>query len=429
MATAPPRSPAPAPVRAFLGLGSNLGDRAGHLREALRVLEAIEGIEVVAASPVYRSAAHVLPGQAPGPDFLNAAAEIRTTLAPDALRAACQRAEQNAGRDPGAERWAPRPLDVDVLLYGDRRIATDVLTIPHPRLAERRFVLRPLLDLDDALAVPAADPARLPVPVRDLLAATPDTGALYPTGVSLNDVNLSDVNLSDVNFSREHPASDPVTWPERLRYVAIEGVIGAGKTTLARMLARRVGARLVLEEFEENPFLPRFYEDSERWAFQTQLAFLASRFRQQQALAAGDLFHQTTVADYTFDKDRLFAQLTLSGDEMRLYDQLFAAMAPNAPVPDLTVYLQSTVDRLVQNVQRRGRDYERDIDPQYLADLSGAYDAHFFQRARGPVLILHVAALDFVQHPEHFDELVRQIATVRGPGVTYFNPPRDLWAA
>jgi 2-amino-4-hydroxy-6-hydroxymethyldihydropteridine diphosphokinase len=413
MAPLPPRSPAP--TRAFLGLGSNQGDREEHLRTAVGFLGGVDGIEVVAASPVYRSAAHVLPGQAPGPDFLNAAVEIRTTLAPDALFRACKQAERRAGRSPDARRWAPRPLDVDVLLYGGRPVATDVLTIPHPRLAERRFVLRPLLDLDAALAVPTADDhPDSAVPVRDLLDQTPDAGALHLTKVDLN---------------RPAPGSAAVAWPDRLRYVAIEGVIGAGKTTLARMLAERVGARLVLEEFEENPFLPRFYEDAERWAFQTQLAFLASRFRQQQALAAGDLFHQTTVADYTFDKDRLFAQLTLTGDEMRLYDQLFAAMAPNAPVPDLTVYLQSTVERLVQNVAQRGRSYEQDIDPQYLADLSGAYDEHFFHRARGPVLILHVADLDFVQHPEHFDELVRQIATVRGPGVTYFNPPRDLWAA
>ena len=416
----PPLASAAKPpgVRAFLGLGSNLGDREAHLQTAVRYLDAAEGVSVAAASPVYRSAAHVLPGQAPGPDFLNAVVEVRTTLSPGALHAVCQRAELAAGRAPDAPRWAPRPLDLDVLLYGDRHVQTDALTIPHPRLAERRFVLRPLFDLDAALTVPAADaPA---TPVRDLLAATPDRSPLDRTDATL---------LPDAGASLPRPGGERVVWPERLRYVAIEGVIGAGKTTLARMLARRVEARLVLEEFEENPFLPRFYEDAGRWAFQTQLAFLASRFRQQQALAAGDLFHQTTVADYTFDKDRLFAQLTLTGDEMRLYDQLFAAMAPNAPVPDLVVYLQSTVDRLVQNVARRGRSYEQSIDPQYLADLSGAYDEHFFHRARGPVLILNVTEIDFVQHPEHFEELVRQIATVRSPGVTYFNPPRDLWTA
>ena len=145
--------------------------------------------------------------------------------------------------------------------------------------------------------------------------------------------------------------------PEHLQYIVIEGVIGVGKTSLTKLLAQQSDARLVLEQFEENPFLERFYSDRDRWAFQTQLSFLASRFRQQQSLGGRDLFHRHVISDYTFDKDRVFARLNLSGDELALYETMFNIMQPTTPVPDLIVYLQASTDRLMANIQRRGRSY------------------------------------------------------------------------
>lgn len=193
------------------------------------------------------------------------------------------------------------------------------------------------------------------------------------------------------------------------RYVAVEGVIGAGKTSLAETIAERMGARLVLEEFEENPFLPRFYADPPRWAFQTQLAFLAGRFRQQRSLAAGDLFHRGVVTDYTFDKDRLFARINLSGDELQLYESLFSIMEPHAPVPDLVVYIRSSVDRLLANIARRGREYEANMDPVYLAELSVAYDQHFLRYTAGPIVVLTATDIDFVGNPSQREAVLRQV--------------------
>ena len=216
--------------------------------------------------------------------------------------------------------------------------------------------------------------------------------------------------------------------PSHLGYIAVEGVIGAGKTTLARMLAARAGGRLVLEEFEDNPFLGQFYADRERWALHTQLAFLASRFKQQQVLGTRDLFHPHVVADYTFDKDRIFAHVTLEGDERRLYDTLYGIMEPAAPVPDLVVYLRSSVDRLLHNVALRGRSYEADMDRAYLEEVTDAYDRYFFHYSKGPLLIVDASRIDFVQEPTTFDELVRQIASVRG-GMAYFNPPAAMQLA
>ena len=185
------------------------------------------------------------------------------------------------------------------------------------------------------------------------------------------------------------------------RFIAIEGVIGAGKTTLAHMLAERRQARLVLEEFEDNPFLPKFYEDRVSYAFQTQLAFLASRFRQQQNMMSQDLFHTMTVSDYIFDKDRIFARLNLDADELALYDSIFSIMTGIAAQPDLVVFLQSSVERLMHNIDQRGREYERHITPEYLKDLNEAYNHFFYHYRRSPVVFINVSDVDFVQNPEH----------------------------
>ena len=209
-----------------------------------------------------------------------------------------------------------------------------------------------------------------------------------------------------------------------LRYIVIEGVIGAGKTSLAKLLARRFNAQLVLEEFEENPFLDRFYANRKRWAFHTQLSFLASRFRQQKAMFDRDLFHNVTISDYMFEKDRLFAHQNLDGDELQLYETLFWQMNHGVPRPDLIVYLQSNTDRLMKNISERNRSYEKQINRSYIEELNNAYNDHFFHFDRCPLLIINAVHIDFVNNPEDLEELVVQIASTRHPGTTYFNPER-----
>lgn len=205
-------------------------------------------------------------------------------------------------------------------------------------------------------------------------------------------------------------------------FIAIEGVIGAGKTTLARLLANRVAGRAVGEEFDANPFLDRFYADRKRWAFQTQMAFLASRFKQLGALARKDLFHEVTVSDYTFDKDRIFARLNLAGDELSLYDTLFDMMKAAVPVPDLIVYLQCSTERLMRNIRQRARSYEVNMDRDYIDSLNQAYNDYFFKYTHGPLLIINVERIDFVRNEEELSEMLRQIVDYDHPATTYFNP-------
>lgn len=197
--------------------------------------------------------------------------------------------------------------------------------------------------------------------------------------------------------------------PNRFDFIAIEGVIGAGKTTLAKLLSERNGAMLVLEQFEENPFLPKFYENRKRFAFQTQLAFLASRFKQQQRVTGRELFDEFIISDYIFEKDRIFARLNLDEDEMGLYDNIYSIMTGISAQPDLVIYLQSTVERLLENIQKRGRSYEKHITPDYLQDLSDSYNQFFYHYNKAPLMIINATEIDFVNNPVHLSYIEEQI--------------------
>lgn len=192
-------------------------------------------------------------------------------------------------------------------------------------------------------------------------------------------------------------------------FIAIEGVIGAGKTSLARLISERHNARLVLEEFEDNPFLPLFYQDRARYAFQTQLSFLASRFNQQKSMTSKDLFTDFLVSDYLFDKDRIFARLNLGADEMALYDRIYNIMSGIAAKPDLVIFIQCSVEKLLQNIYRRGREYEMEISAHYLEELNEAYNHFFYHYDRSPLLIINANEIDFVNNEDHLEYIENHI--------------------
>ena len=202
---------------------------------------------------------------------------------------------------------------------------------------------------------------------------------------------------------------------EKYRYIVVEGPIGVGKTSLAQRLAEHIGADILLEKPQENPFLERFYQDPQRHAMATQLFFLFQRVNEVRDQAQMDLFNTRTVSDYLFDKDTLFARLNLSDDEFKLYQNIYQSLAPQAPAPDLVIYLQASTDTLIERVRRRGHNYERLVKNDYLARLSESYGDFFHQYEDAPLMMVNSENLNFVDNDADFKLLLERIEGMRGP--------------
>ncbi len=207
-----------------------------------------------------------------------------------------------------------------------------------------------------------------------------------------------------------------------IKYIAIEGVIGAGKTSLARKLKEQLKSEIIFEQFEANPFLEKFYADRRRYAFQTQMFFLINRFTQQQQLNQENLFSDYLICDYIFEKDKIFAYLNLTGEELKLYETIFPFLSRNLRKPDLVVFLQSSVDRLMFNIKKRNRKIERNLTANYVEELSEAYTQFFFRYNSTPLLIVNSTEIDFVQSDNDFGELFKQIFREDRGLIEYFKP-------
>jgi deoxyadenosine/deoxycytidine kinase len=205
------------------------------------------------------------------------------------------------------------------------------------------------------------------------------------------------------------------------RYIVVEGVIGVGKTSLSRLLSERLPARLVLEEVEENPFLKDFYRDRARYAFQTQMHFLFSRYQQQRSLRQMELFRERMVADYLFQKDRIFASLNLVERELALYERLVGWLELEVMKPDVVVYLQANPDVLMERIARRARPYEKEMEREYIKHLNEAYNHFFFHYTEAPLLVVNTNAIDFVNNVEDFEDLRARIVSHR-QGTVYYAP-------
>jgi len=204
-----------------------------------------------------------------------------------------------------------------------------------------------------------------------------------------------------------------MTEPKTPRYIAIEGPIGVGKSSLAKLLAQKYASRLVKEEVAGNPFLERFYENPRKFAFQTQLFFLLSRYRQQRELAQGDLFETGLVCDYILAKDKIFALINLEDDEVSLYESIYKLLVSTLPKPDLVIYLQARPEVLLSRVRKRGVAYERNISLDYLRTLSDAYNEYFFHYNETPLLVVNTSEIDFVESTRDLEHLVREVKSVK----------------
>lgn len=212
---------------------------------------------------------------------------------------------------------------------------------------------------------------------------------------------------------------------KKIRYIAIEGVIGVGKTSLAKKLAARINAKLILENFEDNPFLEKFYEDPHHYAFQTQMYFLLSRYRQLQDAKQPDMFHEYTVADYIFEKDKIFAYLNLQDDELKLYENMVSLIERSIAVPDLIIYLQSSHERILRNIAQRNRSFEQSIKDDYLKDLNEGYNYFFFRYKGTRVMIVNSTEIDFVNNENDFEQLVSEILKPDHSAMEFYNPVKS----
>ena len=210
-----------------------------------------------------------------------------------------------------------------------------------------------------------------------------------------------------------------------LNYIAIEGPIGVGKTSLAKLLSKRLSAKLILEKFEENPFLSEFYNAPTRFAFQTQLFFLLQRYQQQQDIRQVDMFHNLLISDYMFIKDRLFASLNLDDKEMNLYDSIANMMERNVINPDLIIYLQADTATLMKNIDKRGRNFESNISNEYINELNEIYTEYFFRYNDTPLVIINTNNIDFVHNPDDLDQVIQYIKQPVS-GTKFFNPSSSV---
>ena len=365
-------------VTVYLSLGSNLGNRLYQLQKAVILLGDALGT-VTALSSVYETPAWGFEGDA----FFNSCIALETTKDPEEVLKTLLRIEKEAGRFRGEESgYVSRTLDIDIIYYGKEVIQTDALVVPHPHMEKRRFVLKPLADIAPQFYHPLLDKD-----TRNLLQECKDNSLLTKTQDKLYP-------------NREEFFS-------QLHLLAIEGNIGVGKTTLARKISEEFSAKLVLERFADNPFLPKFYEDQARYAFPLEMSFLADRYQQYtDDTRQFDLFKKFMVSDYDIYKSLIFAKVTLGPEEYNLYRKLFTYMYKEVKKPDLYIYLHQETRRLLENIKKRGREYEQQIAPQYLEQINKGYVEFLKTIPQGNRLVIDVTNLDFVDRRTDYERIL-----------------------
>jgi len=364
--------------KVVLALGSNLGNRKEYLQKAVDALHEHIGF-VVQTSNIYETPSWGFDSY----PFYNICILIHTPLEAQQLLSELKELEKKLGRTvKTTENYAARTVDIDIIYFNEAVIESEMLVVPHPQMQFRKFVLVPLSDLSFEWEHPVLHQS-----TEMLLAACKDdseienAGTLFlpKTGYALNQLN----------------------------FLAIEGNIGSGKTSLAKKIAQDFNALPLLERFADNPFLPKFYNDQDRYAFPLEMSFLADRYSQlNQNLGQYDLFHDFVVADYYIYKSLVFAQVTLDYDEAALYRTVFDVMYKESVKPDLYVYLYQNTENLMKNIQKRGRDYEGSIQPSYLDKIEHSYGEFIKSLPQEQVLVIDVTNKDFVaNHKDYIDVL------------------------
>lgn len=365
----------------ILSIGSNQGNRLEAIKECIAFIHQEIGT-VIRVSKVYETAAWGFDSDA----FYNCALVLHTHFSASEVLLKALAIEQKLGRirkqDSG---YQSRIIDIDVIAFDEAIIATELLQVPHPLMQDRKFVLFPFMDLKVNWRHPV-----LGKTISELIAVCKDEGECVAVA------------------SIENPL-DKFSF-EKLHYIAFEGNIGAGKTTLATKIAEDFNAKTFFERFAENSFLEKFYKDQERYAFPLELSFLVDRYNQLlNELSSLDLKNDFLVADYHVFKSLIFAKVTLEGEEYQLYKNLFEIIYKEIPKPDLYVYLLQHPERLLENIRKRGRDYEQEISADYLEQINKAYVDYLELQKDLNVLIIDVTNRDFVNNQSDYLFILEEI--------------------
>lgn len=364
-----------------LSLGSNQGNRLENIQQCINLIHKSIGT-VIRVSRLYETPAWGFESDA----FYNCAIVLHTYFSAETILKKILSAEKKLGRTRNEQQgYQARMIDVDIIAFNETVMTTDELTIPHPQMQNRLFVLLPFKDLNLEWEHPV-----LKKSISELIATTADTSHCTIAGKLVSPVE---------KFEMHH-----------FNYIAIEGNIGAGKTTLATKISEDFNGKLILEGFADNPFLPKFYKDQARYAFPLEMSFLADRYLQlSDDLAQFDLFKDFIVADYHIFKSLIFAKVTLGSDEFRLYKTMFDIIYKEMPKPGLYVYLYQNTERLLQNIKKRGRSYEQEIPAEYLDKINRGYLDYIKSQTSLNVLVIDVSDYDFVENQEDYLSILEQI--------------------
>ncbi|TXD47673.1 2-amino-4-hydroxy-6-hydroxymethyldihydropteridine diphosphokinase [Polaribacter sp. IC073] len=364
----------------YLSLGTNQGNKLENLQNAVHLIDDKIGA-VQKISSIYKTAAWGFEGD----DFYNICIKVATNLSTETLLETALSIEKELGRERTAqEGYQNRKIDIDILLFDDEIIFSKTLIVPHPKMLERKFVMVPLVEIA--------------------------SGVLHPIEKKQLSVCLQNCNDTTEIIKIDAQLIKPIQLSEKYNYIAIEGNIGAGKTSLANLLSDQYNAKLVLERFADNPFLPKFYEDKERYAFPLEMSFLADRYQQlSDDLAQFDLFKNFIISDYYIFKSLIFAQVTLSKEEYQLYRKMFNLIYKEITKPDLYVYLYQNTDRLLENIKKRGRVYEQNIEAEYLKKIHDGYQNFIKTQENLNLLIIDVSEIDFVNNPTDYNFIIDKI--------------------
>jgi len=366
--------------KVYLSLGSNMGNRLATLQKAIFKIQGKTG-KILDISSVYENPAVGFDGG----DFFNIVVSLLTPLEPKELLDALLQIEEDFGRKRMDSGYSSRTLDIDIIYYGTETMANESLVIPHPQMQHRKFVLKPLSDIAPQFYHPV-----LQKDTRNLLQECRDKSELTKTKHKL--------------------FKDRSGLFSQLQLIAIEGNIGAGKTTLSKMISNDFNAKLVLERFADNPFLPKFYEDQSRYAFPLEMSFLADRYQQfMDDTSQFDLFKNFMVSDYDIFKSLIFAKVTLQKEEYNLYRKVFSFMYKEVKKPEIYLYLYQNTERLLANIKKRGRDYEQNIDPAYLEKINRGYLDFIKSHPSQNSVIVDMGELDFVHNPKDYEFILERL--------------------